>query len=300
MGFDAPLTSTNPQDADQALLNLIDMYLDDLHTEFTLFSWMAGAQDVPDPFGPSDTLYSRQATLYNSTRKKVLGEEWQTYQEVGNTAYITFDKFWTSNSAAYYKAETWEEMPNDTLTLMMYAHSQIYRQDSPIENVVFDMSNNMGGELDAALFVMAFVLGNAELSVRDTFTGAQSTMVYRADVNLDRQFDSRDTLDDKNVYCLISPVSFSCGNLVPAAFKASQMVTLLGRTSGGGCCAVQPMSTAWGTCFQISGTDVLSFRKNGAFYDIDQGIEPDYYIDRIADFYDREKLTRFINSLSDY
>ena len=158
----------------------------------------------------------------------------------------------------------------------------------------------MGGDLDAGLYVMAFVLGNAELSVKDTFTGAQSTMVYRADVNLDRQFDRLDTLDDMNVYCLISPVSFSCGNLVPAAFKASQMVTILGRTSGGGCCSLQPMSTAWGTCFQISGTNMLSFRKNGAFYDIDQGVEPDYYIDNPADFYDREKLTRFINSLSDY
>ena len=124
-----------------------------------------------------------------------------------------------------------------------------------------------------------------------------STSVYRADVTLDRKFDEKDTVTDKNLYCLISPVSFSCGNLVPAALKSSQKVTLLGRTSGGGSCAVQPASSAWGTVFQISGSLRMSFLKNGSFYDIDQGIEPDYYIDHIENFYNRAALTDYINGL---
>ena len=41
----------------------------------------------------------------------------------------------------------------------------------------------------------------------------------------------------------------------------------------------------------------MSFLKNGSFYDIDQGIDPDVYIDNIANFYDREALTDYINSL---
>ena len=41
----------------------------------------------------------------------------------------------------------------------------------------------------------------------------------------------------------------------------------------------------------------MSFLKNGSFYDIDQGIEPDYYIDNIENYYDRAALTRFINGL---
>ena len=122
-------------------------------------------------------------------------------------------------------------------------------------------------------------------------------MLYRGDLNLDREFDWRDTLDDKNVFCLISPVSFSCGNPVPAAFKASQLVTLIGRTSGGGTCTVQNMSTAWGTSFTLSGPMSMSFRKNGSFYDIDQGVEPDIYLSNLKTFYDREALTRLINEL---
>lgn len=40
-------------------------------------------------------------------------------------------------------------------------------------------------------------------------------MTYYADVNGDRVFDERDSIASLNRYCLISPVSFSCGNLCP-------------------------------------------------------------------------------------
>ena len=299
IGFDEDLTSPDPEVADTALFNFIDMFLDDLHTEFGLYSWMTGAKDIAPAFGPSDKRFQAQLNRYRELRTKLQGEDYYSYQEIGNTAYITFDKFVSDYySSTYYAAETLEDIPMNTIGLMIYAHAQIYRKDSPIENVVFDLSLNTGGSVDAALYVMSFVLGDAELSVYDRFTGAQSTMVYRADLNLDREFDWRDTLDDMNVFCLISPVSFSCGNLVPAAFKASQLVTLIGRTSGGGTCTVNGMSTAWGTTFTMSSPLSMSFRKNGSFYDIDQGLEPDVYLSKLSNFYDREKLTQLINDLN--
>ena len=92
-------------------------------------------------------------------------------------------------------------------------------------------------------------------------------------------------------------MSFSCGNLVPAALKSSQKVTLIGRTTGGGSCVVQPMTTAYGTVFQISAAHRMSFLKNGSFYDIDQGVDPDYYVDRIANLYNRAAMTDVINGL---
>ena len=151
--------------------------------------------------------------------------------------------------------------------------------------------------VDAALFLMCWVLGEAPFCVKDTFTGALSTASYMADTNLDRLFDERDVLKGKIVFCLISPLSFSGGNLVPAVFRYSQKVTLLGRTSGGGSCTTLQMSSAWGTMFQISRPSRMSFFKNGSFYDIDQGVEPDIYLTSISSFYDREKLTAYINSL---
>ncbi len=60
---------------------------------------------------------------------------------------------------------------------------------------------------------------------------------------------------------------------------------------------MQPLSTAYGTLFQISGRLRLSFLKNGSFYDIDQGVDPDFYISNIGHYYDRAALTDYINGL---
>jgi hypothetical protein len=109
-----------------------------------------------------------------------------------------------------------------------------------------------------------------------------------------------DTLSGKglHLYCLESPVSFSCGNLVPNAFKASHKVTLLGQESGGGSCVIHPLCTAAGSRYQVSGYRRFSIMKNGSFYDVDRGAQPDYFIGDINRFYNRKELTEYINSLN--
>ena len=301
IGFDEALAAADTVSADQALRSYISYYLDDLHSTFAFPSWMTGmGAELQGGQGNSSRQNTAQSKQYKKARTDALGENVESYQEVGNTAYITFDEFTFDHDESvsdYYKAAESGERLNDTIGLIAYAHRQINRENSPIENVVVDLSNNVGGAADAALFVISWLVGEAEVSVEDAFTGAQSTMVYRADINMDREFDEKDALQGKHVYCLISPVSFSCGNLVPAVCKANQAVTLIGRTSGGGACEVQPMSTAWGSTFQISGNKRLSFRKNGSFYDIDEGVAPDIYITHIETLYDREKLNNLINGL---
>lgn len=305
MGYDEEFKTASAAEADELLYNFIDYYLDDLHSEFIDYSYLTGAKQVEWTTGPATRKFDESADIYGKAREAYYDEGYfdnlasgpYIYEEVGNTAYITFDEFECTDASVYYKIiENDEDLPMDTIGLIIYAHNRIYRQNSPIENVVIDLSNNVGGKVDAAIFLLSWVLGDASISVKDTFTGALSTATYRADVNMDRQFDSRDVVDDKNMFVLISPVSFSCGNLVPAAFKASDKVTVLGRTSGGGSCLVQPLSTAWGTYFQISGSSRLSFLKNGSFYDIDTGVSPDYTISKPSNFYDHEALTDFINS----
>ena len=297
IGYDESLRDTDPWEADAALYDFIDYYLDDLHSAFLGYSWMSGREELDGFYGTASTRYNTDYERYHTERAKWLGDSPYKYQEVGNTAYVLFDEFTASIGTPYYEVLNGGQFPDDTIGLIIYAHSMIYRKDSPIQNVVIDLSCNGGGAVDAALFVMSWVLGEAPFCVKNTSTGAFSTVLYRGDTNLDRQFDSMDEVDDKNIFCLISPLSFSCGNLVPAVFKNSQKVTLLGRTSGGGSCTVQPMSTAWGSMFQISGPSRMSFFKNGSFYDIDQGVEPDIYLSHLSSFYDRETLTKFINGL---
>lgn len=122
-------------------------------------------------------------------------------------------------------------------------------------------------------------------------------MSYRADVNLDHQLDDSDTITHLNLFCLTSPHAFSCGNLVPWAFKADGRVTLIGKVTGGGACALIPMTTAWGTTFTISSPMLISFVKNGAYYSVDQGAEPDFFIRDFDKFYDRNALTEIIHGL---
>ncbi|MBR4502502.1 MAG: hypothetical protein IKP22_11560 [Clostridia bacterium] len=249
--------------------------------------------------GFSISRYSGMADRLSQLRRKY-PDATAPYFEVGDTAFVRMDEFNISQTADYYAAAAGGILPDptrDTVSLLVQAHQMITRDNSPIKNVVLDLSLNGGGDAPAAIYTIAWFLGNAQVSTYDTFSGAETTTVYRADVNLDHQYDEKDTLSHLRLFCLTSPVSFSCGNLVPWAFKEDGRVTLLGRVSGGGSCVIQPMTTAWGTSFQISGTKRISFLKNGAYYDVDQGVEPDFIIMSYDNFYDRRALTDYIDRL---
>ena len=295
------LLDENPAVADAALSDLINLYLDDLHSSFEMVSPMTGF-DTELP--PMRVGFSAKADEFNmerywNVRGQAFPEGVPSYQEVGNTAFVNFDLFTVAPDLDYYSLNL--DDPNcvqDTISLILYANRQIRREGSPVKNVVLDLSLNSGGRSDAAVFVTGWFIGQANITVVNTFSGAKATGVYRVDTNLDRVFDERDCLlGEYGLYCLTSPESFSAGNLLPWVFKTSGLVTLMGDTSGGGSCEVLPLTTAWGTSFNVSGFRRLSFIKNGSFYDIDRGIEPDVVFTKVSTFYDRQKVTDIINSL---
>lgn len=281
-----------------ALSVFLDLYIDDSHSGYTLNSWRLGMDaEVESKYGHSALSMYESSMKYYQARMEYFPEEVPGYQEVGNTAYITFDSFMTKDKDVDYYKEPPTADTEDTIGLFLYAYSQITRENSPIENVVFDVSLNGGGDTVTASYIISLILGEGTLCIHDTLTGAYANESFRADANLDGQFDEKDSLLDYNLYCLTSPSSFSCGNLMPSVLKSSSMVRIIGEQSGGGACVVMPLSTADGTILQISGPNRLSYMKNGSIYDIDKGIEPDYIIDKPEHFYDRAKLTDYINSL---
>ncbi|MBQ9384686.1 MAG: hypothetical protein IJT87_10675 [Ruminiclostridium sp.] len=301
-GFAMLMTDTDTRSSDYALYQLIHQNLDDQHSIFKATSYASG-------YGFGDALYekfgegrARDETFalkdeYKSIRDKYNPDGVPGYQEVGDTAYITFDGFYANTRDYYEKAPTADD--KDTFGIIAYSVQQILRKDSPIKNVVLDLSCNTGGQVDAAVYTIAAFLGKASISLEDPNTGALVTNDYKIDTNFDHKFNSKDTLAGKglNLYCLESKVSFSCGNLVPSMFKDDPHVTLIGQRSGGGACSVMPMSTATGTLFRVSSSIRLSFLRNGSFYDIDQGAEPDFVISKAEHFYDREELTKYIDGL---
>lgn len=305
------LTGPSVFDADKAIYHLIGDFLDDNHCKWYNFSYLTGEHPEYKPNGAARERIDGYEKIYKAAReaayppasypKETYPYGVPGYQEVGDTAFVTFDVFemapdFMADLDKYYTEDPDTFPDNDTIGLIMKAHKKISENHS-IKNVVIDLSVNFGGTADTAVFVAAWFLGETTVSFKDTATGALCSTSYRCDANRDHEFDERDTLGSRKLFCLVSPCSFSCGNLVPNLFKESEKVTLLGRTSGGGACVVQPISSAWGTCFRISGPMRLCRAKNGSYYDIDQGAEPDYTISDPAAYYDRTALVSFINGL---
>lgn len=297
------LTGPSALNADKAIYHLIGDFMDDNHAKWWNFSYLVGEDDSYQPNGAARERLNSNEKIYKDARANtsagstaVLG-----YDKVGDTAFVTFDSFaiasdFQNDLNKYYKDDPNTFPDDDTIGLIMKAHNKIVN-DSEIKNVVIDLSANTGGAADTAVFVAAWFLGEATVSMKYTTTGALCATRYRCDANRDRLFDENDTLGDRKLFCLVSPVSFSCGNLVPNLFKESEKVALLGRTSGGGACVVQPISSAWGTSFRISGPQRLCYMKNGSFYDVDKGAEPDYTISNPADYYNRTALAAYISGL---
>ena len=213
------------------------------------------------------------------------------------------------NNYVYYGNDAVENA-YDTMSLLHYVNN-LLKTDSRyanVENVVMDLSCNGGGALHSAAFAIAWMLGKCVLEFTNPITGAKWSETYLADVNFDGVYDGndanvadankKDTVKDKNLFCIVSPCSFSCGNMVPAMLKASDRVTILGVVSGGGASCVQNASAADGTTFRMSSKYVMSVQKNGSNYDIDKGVDPHYYINKPENFYNVETINSLAQNIN--
>jgi len=299
------LFSTKSKTIDKELHSIITDVLDDNHSAYVLSSYASGidyTSKLAKKYGGgrADELYMERIIELMRKRAEYYPEGVPSYEEVGDTAYITFDQFSVDVEECAKLDYNDPSTIVGTFGAISYAVNKINRKDSPLKNVVLDLSCNNGGAADAAVFTIASFLGKAGISVENSKSGALVTNYYKADTNFDGKYNSKDTLAGKglNLYCLTSTVSFSCGNLVPCVFKEDPNVSIIGQKSSGGACTVGTISTATGAVMNISSNFRLSYTKNGSFYDVDQGAEPDYAISKLEHFYDREWLTNYIDSLA--
>lgn len=304
MGYEETFLGTDSRKIDEALCRIIAEAIDDKHSKYLLASYASGIDYRDELIGQYGEGRARTAEFalldeYLAERAEFYPDGVPGYEEIGDTAFISFDEFTTDTTAHNYYNEAPSAENTDTIGIVSYAVQQIIRPGSPIKNVVLDLSCNTGGDAEAAAYTLAAFLGTASISVEDPITGALATNDYVADTNFDKQFDENDTLAGRglSLFCLESNVSFSCGNLVPAVFKEDPHVTLLGQRSSGGSCAVAYLSTAIGSVMRISSSQRMSYLRNGSFYDIDQGVEADIFISKSESFYDRENLVKYINSM---
>ena len=315
-GVFAQMSGTDSIAFDAALTEILLRFFDDGHSAMVRNSWRCGQEKGIEFFsmlanaGYSTLTRSNIGMKLSDLRRTVYPDGVPGYEEIGDTAFVTFDSFTANRKPEeYYELENPDD-PQDTIELMIYANRMVRREDSPVRNIVIDLSNNGGGNADAAIAVASWFTGEARISLIDTMTGAETIACYRTDLNLNgvalsdpeggfrSSYDPGDTVAGQyNLYCLISPSSFSCANLVPAIFNQAGGITLIGQRTGGGSNVVLPVTTASGTIFQISGPLQITTYTNGSVYGVDTGVEPHVRLNKAESFYDREALVEMIHNL---
>lgn len=336
-GIKNDLMSTNASTFANALKDVCEFYFGDGHSNYMYNSPYYGNASRPtgSHTSPQRVKYSESNAKYQAARDSVYTSGNLPGYELssdGKTAIVRFDEF-TLNAQALSKADRiakGDELISNNLlekyvnyadaaktqhlyentydtVAFIYAVNKKIQATTGIENIVLDMSCNGGGANHSAGFVLAWMLGTCDFAFTNPITGAKWTISYLADVNMDGVYDGdkdpkketvKDTVKNKNLFCLISPCSFSCGNMVPAMLKASDRVTILGVTSSGGSSCVQMSSVADGTTFRMSSKYVMSVNKNGSNYDIDRGVDPHYYINLPANFYNPETIDALVKKIN--
>ena len=306
VGLKSKLLNPDPEIFCKAIWDLCEAYFSDNHSNFELASYYCG-YDIAKKFkervetGDENSLMgnsiSKKMELYYTARQNAYDENIPglEFSDDEKTAIVRFDHYTTSgdsdlnaiiNETNKKLKKTTEEIceliktdytaiQKDIVTeYYLYCVNKMIKEKPGVENVILDMSNNGGGACRTAVATLAWMLGEVQTNITNSITGAKCSSVYVCDINADGKFDENDTIKDKKLFCLISPASFSCGNMVPAMLKSSDRVVLLGETSGGGSACVYDTMAADSTIFKISSRYVMSENKNGSNYDIDKGIEP--------------------------
>ena len=314
-GIDRDLKSTKATTFANALKDVCEFFFDDGHSGYISNSHYL-AKDAAIPGNHTSAKHKAMGDYYLIYKSLVRGESAPGYEVTPDekTAIVRFDKFTNAHKNKADRADhdaaingiidsyagTYENT-YDTVSFIHYVNEQI-KGDPKIENVVLDLSCNGGGTNHSGAFILAWMLGECTFNFTDSITGAKWASTYVADVDFDGNYvtdaDAGDTIIAKNLFCLVSPCSFSAANTVAAMLKASGLVTIIGVTSSGGSSTVQYSSTADGTYFQMSSKKVMSLNKNGSNYDIDRGVEPHYYISKPSNFYEKDKIQDLVNSIN--
>ena len=328
VGLKSKLLNPDPEIFCKAIWDLCEAYFSDNHSNFKFASYYCG-YDIAKKFaervetGDENLLtgnsISKKMELYYTARQNVYGENIPglEFSDDGKTAIVRFDGYTNSGDSdlnAIIKetnlelGKTTEDICNsikENYTAIqkdikteyyLYCVNKMIKKNSKVENVILDMSNNTGGSCRTAVATLAWMLGEVQTNITNSITGAKCSSVYVCDINADGKFDENDTIKDKKLFCLISPASFSCGNMVPAMLKSSDRVVLLGETSGGGSAVVYPTMAADSTTFRISSRYVMSENKNGSNYDIDKGIEPHIRL-QPETLYNKEKICGIVANM---
>ncbi len=235
----------------------------------------------------------------NELREEKIGKDVKYYKQ-GNTAYCWFNAFdcdftiWEK----FYKGEgpkpTIKDYPNDWLVILLDALEKA-EADPEVKNFVLDTSTNGGGSEDIVMVITSLLCNKAVAYNKNVLLGQDQKIYYEVDRNVDGKFDEKDAevKYNLNFALLISPYSFSCGNMLPALMK-DYGIPLIGQHTGGGSCCVlyNPSADGFGYRYSSHHSQLLNMKGEN----IDPGVEPDLTLESPEEFFDFEKISQFIEN----
>ena len=216
------------------------------------------------------------------------------YANSGKTAILTFDGFYHSGNVLTTSNMS-KHINDDGFALFYDAFNKI-KKKSTIENVIFDITCNGGGDTNALIPMLGFLNDTVDLTMYSPLTKLTGKLSYKVDTNLDGIYDSNDNYKGKyNFYVLTSNYSFSCANLFPQICQEMGSAKIIGQQSGGGACVVYYSATPDGKPYRIS-SNMRDGQPTDSTKHRDAGIPVDYEIDPQY-FYNDTYLDNFVSNL---
>ncbi len=296
LGLKEKLLSTTSTTADNAVAKVINQLFHD--GGHTCFNYRGNTVEYDANYNSrlfSDlTKYDSKYTKVYNTYYQLNNERGTLQQNVdisGSTAVIRFDTFdYTSESISLKNISS----NTSTYGIIYNAFKQI-EQNSSVENVVFDLSLNLGGASTALAYAYSFISDDpVSVNLINPVTNAKYKEAVTVDNDLDGDLNDKDSYEGKyNFYVITSAASFSCANMFAMLAKDNSKAKIIGEKSSGGDCSIKPGITIDGCSFNMSST--LKYVNNDGT-SADNGVELDYALDS-SYFYNPSKLDSYLSSL---
>ena len=291
------LKSTDESVYNKAVEKLIAEVIGDGHTNAGNATGLFGGGQYKMEYYTSQReqeLYMHQYEV--SSLRRQAGVKVNQLRFSGKTAILSFDGFnHSSTEFNQGNIEAYAENNKDTFALFYKSFKELEAKTG-IENVIFDITCNGGGDTNALVPMAGFLTDVVRCNMYNPLNKQNGALAYKVDTNLDGKYDENDNYAGKyNFYILTSHFSFSCANLFPHMLKENGVAKIIGEQSGGGACVVYYTATPDGRCYRISGNMRNGYDDNHAAHD-DFGVEVDYELSK-SHFYSDSYLNNFVNNL---
>ncbi len=302
------LKSTNPDTYMKGYVGMVQK-LNELHTSIHNYSQTASNTRYSlyeGEFEASNFKKMKEvSTELKDKAKEHFGEDLENKIEIeGNTCFIFFRNFNVALKKEIMDANgniLEDAYKKDSYYLFLKAFETIEASETPIKNIVVDLSINGGGHVAALYRCLGFITRSFLVSERDSLSKIAYTQKFYVDTNNDGKYDEKDSYTGYNWYILTSFNSYSSANMFTYAAKDnSSNVKIIGGQAGGGACSILPFIGIDGTSLQISGTNQNVFlTRNGTSYSyevLENGPQVDYELS-YDKYYDRAYLNTYLNTL---